>query len=165
MCPAATIENIYGVNGADWKTSAYNTLSIASQLSGAIQKHTAHLKLLACVWKLDRALRRFLEDIYKATENPVVAPVEPVTEDQIREAADICLKIHRDIDNVFTRAKRMGLTNSTVIGAGFNSVKVRSEDILDIGDALALSINPRVDAVFERSLEDLRRGEVYDLPI
>ena len=81
------------------------------------------------------------------------------------EAANTLQQIHRTIEQLYARAKSAGLTNRRFIGASLNSVKVRAEELLEFGDALEMSLNEDVDAFLERSLEDLRRGNVHDLPV
>src|SRR5713101_4588151 len=164
MCPAVPISTLYGAGTDAWNASAYAALSMAWRVSASLRTQSAILTLTRDVWKMDSMFRHFLEKIYKAAENQV-PPSEPVTEQQILEAAKICRQIHGTVEQFYSRAKGAGLTNRRFIGAALNSIKVRSEEILDIGDALELSINSEVDKFLDRSLEDLRSNNTYDLPV
>ena len=96
--------------------------------------------------------------------NPPALPKEPITAEQIFEGANTCRKLHQTVEQLYIRAKATGLTNRALVGAALNSVKVRGEEILEIADWLELSLNNDVDALLERSREDLRSGRAYDLP-
>jgi hypothetical protein len=164
MCPAIPISAIYGAGSDNWNASAYAALSIASKVSAAVRAQGAIISLTREVWKLDGVLRNFLGDIYKAAENPPPVPQEPVTEEAVLEAAKTLRRLHGLIDQVYLRAKSGGLTNRRFTGAAINSVKVRAEEMLEIAEALELSLNPHVDAILSQSLEDLHNGNVHDLP-
>lgn len=163
MCPAIA-NTIYGVNQDSWNESAYATLAIAWRVSASLKRHAAIFSLAKDLWKLDRMLKDFLGRIYKAVENPPKAP-EPVTHDQIMAMADALQKIHATIDSNYTRARSAGLTNYPVVGTVFNSVKLRSEEILDIGDWLAAYLDPDTDQLLDRAIDELHRGEVHDLSV
>lgn len=163
MCPAIA-STIYGVNQDSWNESAYATLAAAWRVSASLKRHAAILSLARDLWKLDRMLKDFLERIYKAVENPPKVP-EPVTPDQVMAMADALQKIHATIDSNYTRARNGGLTNHSILGIVFNSVKVRSEEILDIGDWLASYSDPDADRLLDRAIDELHRGEVHDLAV
>jgi len=165
MCPAIPILNIYGVSADRWNASAHAALSVAWRVSASVRSQATILSLARDVWKLEHMLRDFLENIYKAAENPPPPPAEPITKEQVREAATTLQQIHRTIEQLYIRAKGAGLTNRRFIGAALNSVKVRGEELLEFGDALEMSLNEDVDAFLEHSLEDLRNGNVHDLPV
>lgn len=162
MCPTLPISTIYGADTDKWNASAYAALSLASSVSASVKAQATIFSLSRDVWKLDGILRNFLEEIYKAAEKP--PPTEPVTKEQMIEAAKTLQQIHRTIERLYVRARSAGLTNRRFIGAALNSVKVRAEELLEFGDALEMSLNEDVDAFLEHSLEDLRSGNVYDLP-
>jgi hypothetical protein len=165
MCPAIPISAIYGASTDKWNASAYAALSVASSVSASVKAQATIFSLSRDAWKLDGILRNFLEDIYRraAAEN-APAPTEPVTKEQMMEAARTLQRIHRTIEQLYGRAKGAGLTNRRFIGAALNSIKVRAEELLEFGDAIEMSLNEDVDAFLEHSLEDLRSGNVYDLP-
>jgi len=167
MCPAIPISAIYGASTDKWNASAYAALSVASSVSASVKAQATIFSLSRDVWKLNGMLRNFLEEIYRRAAENVPAPTEPVTKEQkeqMMEAARTLQHIHRTIEQLYTRAKAAGLTNRRFIGAALNSVKVRAEELLEFGDALEMSLNEDVDAFLEHSLEDLRSGNVYDLP-
>jgi len=164
MSPAIPISAIYGAGIDNWNASAYAALSVASKVSAAIRVQGAIVSVTRDAWKLDSLLRNFLVDIYKAVENPLPPPKEPITEEAILDAANTLRRLHGLIDGLYSLAKSGGLTNRRFIGAALNSVKVRGEEILEIGEALELSLNPKVDALLSQSIEDLRSGNVHDLP-
>jgi hypothetical protein len=163
MCPAIA-NTIYGVNPDNWNAAAYETLAVAFRLSASLKKHAAILSLTRDVWQLDRLLKGFLEQIYKGAENPPAMP-EPVTKEQIAACAETLRTIHTTVDSTYTRARNGGLTNSMLAGPVFNSVKLRSEEILDIADWLISYSDPDVDQLLNRAIDGLHRGEMHDLPV
>jgi len=163
MCPAIT-DTIYGVNQDVWNESAYATLAVAWRVSASLKRHAAVISVAKDLWKLDRMLRAFLEQIYKAVENPPKTSAH-ATKEQIMATADALRKIHTTVDSCYTRAKGGGLTNHAIVGTVLNSVKVHSEEILEIGDWLATYSDPAVDKLFDKARDELRRGTVHDLPV
>jgi hypothetical protein len=164
LSPAIPVSTIYGAGTDTWNASAYAALSMAWRVSASLKNQNAIFTLTISAWKMDSALRHFLVQIYKAAENPQSVTSGPITEQQILEAAKTCRQIHSTIEQIYIRAKGAGLTNRRFIGAAINSIKVRAEDILEIGEALEMSINKDVDQFLDRSVEDLRNGSVYHLP-
>ena len=67
------------------------------------------------------------------------------------------------IEDLHGRAKSIGLTNRSIVGASLNSVRLRSDEILDIVESIETSMNPAAEAIIDRSVEEYRRGESYDL--
>jgi hypothetical protein len=163
MSPTIPITNVYGAGTDAWNAYAYDALSLASKLSAALKGQSDILSLTHKVWKLDALLRDFLAEIYRAVENPPKVQ-EPITEETILDAAHTLRRLHQLVDGAYSLARNAGLTNHKFIGAPLNSIKVRSEEILEIGEALELALDPKVDAMLNRSIEDLHNGIVYDLP-
>jgi hypothetical protein len=161
MCPAIA-STVYGVNQDKWNETAYATLSVAWRVSDSVKRHAAILSLARDLWKLDRMLRNFLEVLYKAVENPPKT-AEPPTQEQLLTAAETLRNIHATIDSAYIRARSGGLTNNSIVGAIFNSVKLQSEETLEIGDWLASYSDPDVDMLLNRALDDLHLGNVHDL--
>lgn len=164
MCPATTANVLgLGVITDEWNASAYAALAKARKLSAAVKSHAAILILAKEVWRLDNGLRKILSDLYTSVEHPKLQP-EPITEEMVHNASRACLQLHARVDEIYELAKRAGLLNRSFVGAAFNSVKVRAEELQEIGDWLELSLNRDVDVMLDQSLQDLRSGEMVDLP-
>src|ERR1700722_14295521 len=145
ICPAIPIANFYGAGADTWNASAHAALAVAWKVSVTVRTHGTLLALASKTWKLDNLLKKLLEEIRTAVANPQM-PSQAITKDQVLEAARTCQQLYRTIDHMYARAKTAGLTNRILVGAALNSVKLRSEEILDIGDALELSVDQSVDA-------------------
>jgi len=161
MCPAI-VNPAFGGNQDKWNEVGYATLSVASRVSNSLKTHTATLSLARDLWKLNTLLRNILEIVYNAVEHPT-PPKEPVTQEQILAAAEVFRKVHGVVDNIYTLAKSKGLTNRRLLGTIFNSVKQRSEEVLDIGDWMVNYTDPEADKILNQAIDDLHRGHVHDL--
>ena len=167
MCPAnAGIGPNVNIGSDLWNVGAYETASIASRtayrLSGHINQHLKIVSISMDVWKLDRQLKNFVEGIYRDIE-AVEPPSEPVSEVKVREAISLLKNLHETIERMYEKAKAIGLTNRTLVGAGLNSVRVRADEILDFAESVELSLDPAVDSVFDRAMRDLESGQALDL--
>ncbi len=148
-----------------WKQEANGTASMVSRVARAVSGRAWYLFIAADVWLLDRSLKSFLNDIYECIEKPKprAKDAEPVTDEAILELTESFRSLYRDIDRLHSLAKRAGLTNTTLTGAAFNSVRLRAEDVLDLAETIEMLVKGSTKAIFERALEERRRGEVYSL--
>jgi hypothetical protein len=159
MCPAISMT----VVGSDlWNANAHSALSVAYRVSAALQKHATVINLAGKVWRLDRILAKMLDDIYVSAENPPANP-EPVTPERIASAVVTLSGIHSTIEGMYSRLHRYGLSNHALLGAPVSSLRAHADDILDLAESLELAMNPDIDSIFAKSLEEYRRGETFEL--
>jgi hypothetical protein len=159
LSPAIPVDVI----GSDlWTAHAYGALSVAYRVSAALQRQANVINLAGKIWRLDRILASLLNDIYTGAENPKPNP-GPVSTERIHAAIETLHSLHRAVERLYTSLLDSGLANRTLIGTPTNSLRSRADDLLDIAEAIELSMNPAINDVFEESLEELHRGEAFDL--
>lgn len=160
MCPAIPVV------GIDlWRADVHKSASLALRLSAAVQNHAWVMALAADVWCLDFALRKVIEQVYVDYEHRIESgiPAEPVSDEAIAEALASTRALCNTIDRVYEKARAGGLTNRRMVGAAFNSIRLRSDELRELVEAAELSMNPEVDKMFDRTREEFERGEVFDL--
>ena len=159
MCPDVVVDYV----GTDvWNATAYRVLSVAYKVSASVRNHVAAAKMAHLLWSFDRLLTGFLEEIYTKAESGYKPP-EPVTPEQIAAAIQTLRQIHRAVERIYVALKAVGMANRSLIGGPLGSLRLRADDILDLAESLELAVNPDVDSIFEKSLEELKRGQTFDL--
>jgi hypothetical protein len=160
MCPAMAL----GFSD-QWRAEAHRAASLAFRVSAALDNHAQMISLAANVWQLDRALSKFLEGIYLDIERRVKnnIPPEPVKKEVLAESLRTLRTTANTIEGLYSRAKASGLTNRTLVGTALNSVRVRGDEILDLVESIELAMNPDIDKIFEKSLDEFKRGETFEL--
>jgi hypothetical protein len=160
MCPAIPL-NFFGDT---WTADLYSATSIALRVSAATRGHHLKIRLAGSIWKLDSSLRNLVQAVYTALKHPDPS-LPPVSEERVQEVLQTLKNLHSTVGRLHADAKRMGLTNHTLIGAAYNSAHVRAEELLDIIDFIeALRVPAEIHTrAFEESLAELKRGEVFDL--
>jgi hypothetical protein len=166
MCPTMDLGVGLALGTDRWRSQATKTAKTAKNTAAIISNYANHqLTLLSFaknLWTLDRTLRTFLTQFYEDLETGKFKGITP-TEAQIREGILALRNISEPVEKMYARAKAAGLTNRVFVGAALNSVFVRAEDILDIAEAVELSLEPHLDGIFDRALGELERGEALDL--
>ena len=114
------------------------------------------------IWRLDRMLANIVEEIYTGVEHPQPNP-EPVSPEQITSAIATLRSLHDAIEKLYGSLRKGGFSNRSLIGSPINSLRAHSDDLLDIAETIELSMNPDIKQVFDKSLDELHRGEVFDL--
>jgi hypothetical protein len=67
-------------------------------------------------------------------------------------------------ETIYDAGKATGFTNGRFTGTALNSIRVRSEEILDLVEAIERGIDdPRIDGIFEKALAELERGETVSM--
>jgi hypothetical protein len=144
-----------------WRANASDTKTLASKVSASVRNHANIIQITTYLWRLDNRLRQFLEAFYKAVEANVPPATLPTKED-VLSALKSLRSICESIDQMYNSGKAAGLTNRRFVGAALNSVRVRSEELSDIGDSIELSLSPETDAIFDKALAALHSGDVID---
>jgi hypothetical protein len=159
MCPAVSMN----VVGSDlWNASAHTAISVTYRVSAALQAHANVLNLAGKLRRIDRLLAKLLDAVYRGVENPP-PNTEPVTPERVAAAIAILRNLHSAVERISMGLERCGLNNHGIIGAPASSMAAHADDILDLAESLELALNPDIDAIFSKSLEEYRRGEVFEL--
>ena len=108
-----------------------------------------------------------LDNLYGAFEgkHPVQTDATLPSEKSVRHAADTLRGLSSKLDELVRYAKKTGLSNSALAGVAVDSIRTRSEEILDIVDFLDLILDPEIkpDDIVANSLAALQRNELFDL--
>jgi hypothetical protein len=140
-----------------WNADAFSVAAFALRVSTAFRSHSSSVTLTARLWKLDGAMAGLLAKIYAAVNSGRRA--DPPTEESVRAALSALRTICAATDTIYQAAKVSGHTNGWLAGAALNSIKVRSEELLDFVEAIETGMDdPRIDGIFEKSLAELERG-------
>jgi hypothetical protein len=160
MSPAIPI-NFFG---DAWTADLYSATSVALRVSAAMQSQGLKLQLARNVWKLDSGLRELVQAVYRALKTPDTSQPPP-SQERVHEVLQTLNNLYRTVEQLHADARRNGLTNNTFVGAAYNSAHVRAEEILDIIDLIEVALLPTENhnRAFNESLDELRRGEVFDL--
>jgi hypothetical protein len=160
MCPSVAMSATV-LAMLRWRADASRTKALATKVSASIRNQANILQLAGNLWRLDGRLREFLETFYKAVEAGVPAGPPPTKED-ISAALKSLDSISDSIEEMYNVGKAGGLTNRRFVGAALNSVRMRSDELHDIGESVELSMTPETDAIFDKALAALRDGDVVD---
>lgn len=144
-----------------WRLDTSRTKALASKVSASIRNQANVIQVAGNVWRLEGRLREFLENFYKAVEAAVPSTTPPTQED-IEAALKSLRSISESIEEMYNTGKAGGLTNRRFIGAALNSVRMRSDELREIGESVELSLTTETDAIFDKALAALRSGDVID---
>ena len=147
-----------------WKEGAEGSESLVDQISKSVSGHAWYLLIAKDIWHLDSLLKSFIGSINQRIENSKQAPTtQAVTKEQALEVATRFKSLYADIEKTYSNAKRHDLTNRTLTGVAFNSVKQRSEELLDIAENIELAVSGAANTIFAETMDEYRRGEHYGL--
>jgi hypothetical protein len=144
-----------------WRHNASRAETLALKVSVSIRNQANILKVTRNLWALDGRLRGFLEAFYKAVEAGT-PPTTPPKKEDIESALKTLRSISDSIEGMYNVGKAGGLTNRRLIGAALNSVRMRSEELREIGESVELALAPETDAIFDKALAALHAGDVVD---
>jgi hypothetical protein len=152
------------VFGADaWKADAYEAVSISYRITvGAIQTHLATINIATRLWKLDGLIRGVLAGFYERAEHPDPNQIPP-TPEQIKDAITALRKLHSAVHDMTVRLRVGGFDNRRLIAPSLSAVRIHADEVLDIAECVELSLDPDIDGIFDKSLDDLRDGRTFDL--
>jgi hypothetical protein len=144
-----------------WNADIVRAASLSKQVyegaSTVVKSLAGNLSLTKNLWTLDSKLAWLLESFYRAAEHPQVVP--PVSEDVVRNALSSLREVCEKCDAVYNKAKARGLTNRRFMGPALNSIRVRSDELLDIVETVEISLSGSgVDAIFDKALAELHSG-------
>src|SRR2546428_9665979 len=119
MCPVFTLD--YEIS--TWKPAVYETAAATFRVVNEIQSG-AKLTLMARLWKLERLLRSFLNEINEPTTTTAETR-KPVTEVDVKWAIGALGDLGQSLEEMYTNAKRLRLTNGTFIGPVLDSIRTQ----------------------------------------
>jgi len=144
-----------------WRLNAARAETLALKVSASVRNQANILQVARNLWALDGRLREFLEAFYKSVEAGT-SPTTPPTMEDIDSSLKSLRRISDSIDGMYNTGKASGLTNRRFIGAALNSVRMRSEELREIGESVELALAPETDAIFDKALAALHAGDVVD---
>jgi hypothetical protein len=157
MCPSISPALWNPLWNADVRAAESLSKQVYDGASKAVKGFVGGLALTKDLWRLDSKLASLLEGFYKAAEQPVA--VQPVMEDAVRNTLTSLRVICDKCDALYDSAKSRGLTNRRWMGPAFNSIRVRSDELLDIVETVEISLDGSgVDAIFDKALAELHSG-------
>jgi hypothetical protein len=147
-----------------WDADMYGAMSLASRLSALVKDRSATFRLAYKLWNLDNILRGLMNQVHDSLETGKgEGTKEEVTGDRIHEVIQGLRRLCGLLDKIHVAAKMAGLTNNTVTAMALNSIRKRSEDILELSEWFEISLEPEaIDAIFQRAAQEEARGDVYD---
>jgi hypothetical protein len=162
MCPAISMNLV----GSDlWNASVHSALSVAFRITAAVQKNATVSNLAGKIWRLDRKLAGMLDTVYASAKNPP-PNLEPVTPECLIDAIATIryLKyLNYAIERIHISLNKSGMSNYSLIGAPASSLRAHADDLLDLAESLDVAMNPDIDSIFNRSIEEYHRGETIEL--
>lgn len=167
-CPAGTAAAGSVLGSHHWREEANATAVLTAKVSSSVNSIRSGVKMLAlakAVWSVDAKLRKFLDGVYKEIERVEKDPslAKPITPDEIRAVTSKLRGISESIDGAYAKARAAGYTNRSITGAGLNSIRVRSEELMDFVEAFELFLDSQTDSIFDKASGELARGETVDL--
>lgn len=154
------------LGSATWNATAKEVASSAHRLVSTVRDRATVVVIAAKLWQVHRAMGNMLEDFYSKVEHPVPL-TEPLDEDKLRAGLSSLRNLSDAIGQIALGLRQKGLANRSYIAAPMNSLKVYSDQLLDIVEAAELMLDPSsygaAEAKFAKSLEELRTGETVKL--
>lgn len=162
MCPSISLNVL---SSDQWNAYAYSAVSVTYRVSAAVQKRAAAAVIATSLWRLDRLVSKLLATLYSSVENAPSNPnPDPITPEQVSSAVQTLRKLHATVESLYSRIQSSGLIHSPLVGASASSLRAHADEILEIAEWLELTQDSSgADGIFEESLAEFRRGEVFDL--
>jgi len=159
MCPAISMN----VVGSDlWNAHGYSAMSVTFRVFNSLHTHGNVVKTSAFLVRLDRMIVKMLNDIY--TGAATVPPGTPMpSPERIAGAISMMRNLHGAIERICASIDAAGLADHIMVSAPASSLRAHADDILDLAESLELMMNPDIDSIFDKALEEHRRGESFDL--
>lgn len=166
MCPPMTADVIHVLAANEGRQRAKESLTVASRVNSSIHRITRlglrYLTFARDAWRLDSVLKDFVTALYEPPRNAGTTAhsfSHEEVESALSDLRDLCDKI----DELYISARKKKLTNAKFVGAAFNSIKTRGEELRDVVDWMDAAFDPETDKHFANALRDLESGEVFDL--
>ena len=123
----------------------------------------ALIGLAGKLWKLDTQFKDLIETFYEGVKQPNVNN-DPVSPEKLHAALDLLRGLCSQADEIYRAGKANGLTNRTLVGTSLNSVRVRSDELLDIVESVQITLpSSEIDQILSSSIDEYKRGESFQL--
>jgi hypothetical protein len=157
---------VLSILGTDrWNTDVYGSLTAASQVSSALKNGALSVRLAYLLHVLNRRLKHFFEELYNTVDHP-----NPVELEQTPPAADIeqaisaIRQLSTSLHSTYDRAKRLRLTNNSLLGGALGRLHVYSEDLSEVAEWLEMLREPSsYEDAFKRAAGEKEQGQVFNL--
>lgn len=159
MCPSLPISEL----GSDaWNADAYDVVSLAYRIANAVHSTTASYMLSRKLWQLDKRLKQIQDPFYQTIKPSAVVELPP--RDRVEAGVRAIKELHASFQNLANGMQTRGLQNQSRLAAPLNSARQRMEDLLDIAEAVELSLDQtQLDEMFREPLEELRDGKTLGI--
>ena len=161
-----SITVIQALDSPEWNADVYGALSSLSRLAAVVKNKANVIGLAYSLYGANRAMKSLFEKVDAAMRGELKPQygVEVPAPQRLLDTADKLMTLSRDIGYLHEVLRRVGLTNYSLTAgnlAKFQSYRGQIEDLADWFELAAQS--DEVKAIFERSLGERQRGEIFDL--
>jgi len=157
---------VLSILGSDrWNADVYGSLSVASKVSSVIKGRAQTFHLAFLLHGLNGRLKSFFNDFYETMEKPT--PLEQnqePTSEQVQQAILAIRKLSTSLSTTYDRAKRMRLTNNSLLAGSLSRLYTYSEDLFELADWLETLLDPTSsENAFKRAADEKEQGQVFSL--
>ena len=122
------------------------------------------IKLAYQFWRLNNALAILFKEVRDRMDGKHELSATSVPPERVEGAIRGLRQIHIKIETLYEAARRVRLTNNSLLAMPLRSIHTYSDDVLELAELLeAFQHSEGVQAVFDRSAQERARGEIYDL--
>jgi len=158
------ILNLLGTD--QWNADVHGSLSVAAKVSLAVKGGAQKFQLAFLLHSLNGGLKSFFNEIYEAMENAektAEAPAPPKAE-QVQQSIVSLRELSTTLSNSYDRAKRIRLTNSSLLAGSLSRLYTYSEDLSELADWLEMLLDPNsYEGAFKRAADEKEQGQVFSL--
>jgi glycyl-tRNA synthetase beta subunit len=157
---------VLSILGTDrWNTDVYGSLTAASEVSSALKNGALRIRLAYLLQVLNRRLKHFFEELYNAVDHPnPVAPEQTPSVEDIQQAISALRQLSTSLSNTYDRAKRVRLTNNSLLGGALGRLHIYSEDLSEVAEWLEMLLEPNsYENAFKRAADEKEQGQVFNL--
>ena len=138
-----------------WQIRFHETMAALLRAQEALKREFGVWGVLNGLWRSSRDLKALNANLKAISE----LPDGVITEEFIHSHIPQVRKLLRSIEDLIDTGNRKGLTNRSLTGAPFESIRSRGEYIANYLDALEMSIDPAVLKAIEEGRDQIQRGE------
>jgi hypothetical protein len=138
-----------------WQILFHETMAALLRVQESVKQQVGYLGLLNGLWKSSRDLKALNALLKILSETPDGILTDEAIKSHIAELRNLL----KNIENLIDAAKSRGLTNRTLTGAGFESIRKSGEYIADYLEALEMSTDPEVLKAIDEGRHQIERGD------
>jgi hypothetical protein len=158
------ILNLLGTD--QWNADVHGSLSVASKVSLVIKGGAHKFQLAFLLYSLNGRLKSFFSEIYDAMDNAekTAQAAEPPKVEQVQQSVFSLRELSTSLSNTYDRAKRIRLTNNSLLAGSLSRLYTYSEDLSELADWLEMLLDPNTyESAFKRAADEKEQGQVFSL--